>query len=202
MTDGNNSFVFYRSFAEALRNLECEIDGGAFKSVLFALLDYALDGVEPELSGGVERAIFALMRPQIDANNGRREAAKLGGRPKSDVTAEELREKHAELGNWQDVADFYRMSRRAVFYALGDADGCDEVQGEKPQGATECKECKVQKPRVQNECNGVQVQKPNANANANVNANANEGGEAGKPPAPPKRFQKPAPEEVDGFEIY
>lgn len=69
-------FVFYRSFYEALEELPAD----TFKAVLSALARYALDGVEPELSG-FEKAAFLLMKPQIDANNQRRENGAKGGRP-------------------------------------------------------------------------------------------------------------------------
>ena len=81
MTD---SFVFYRSFHEALKDLPLEEYG----AIMFAINEYALNGVEPKLSGAVKMA-FTLIKPQIDANNYRKEAGqkgaefgRLGGRPK------------------------------------------------------------------------------------------------------------------------
>lgn len=81
MTD---SFVFYRSFHEALKDLPLEEYG----AIMFAINEYALNGVEPELSGAVKMA-FTLIKPQIDANNYRKEAGqkgaefgRRGGRPK------------------------------------------------------------------------------------------------------------------------
>lgn len=68
-------FVFYRSFYEALKELPAD----AFKAILSALAEYALDGTEPELSG-FEMAAFLLMKPQVDANNQRRENGAKGGR--------------------------------------------------------------------------------------------------------------------------
>ena len=70
------SFIFYRSYAEAIRSLPKENQIG----VLEGLLAYAIDGEEPELSG-IERAVFVLMKPQLDANNQRYENGKKGGRP-------------------------------------------------------------------------------------------------------------------------
>lgn len=47
-----------------------------------AIADYALYDVEPDFdSNGIARGFFALMRPQIDANNRRRDAGARGGRP-------------------------------------------------------------------------------------------------------------------------
>ena len=72
MTDG---FVFYRSFAEALQDIPAE----QFKDIVLALSSYALDGVEPDNLDAISKALFTLMRPQIDANAKRREAGRKGG---------------------------------------------------------------------------------------------------------------------------
>lgn len=74
MRDG---FVFYRSFAEALT----DIDDKTFRQVMDAVMWYALDDREPELTG-IPNAIFKLIKPQIDANTRRYENGKKGGRPK------------------------------------------------------------------------------------------------------------------------
>ena len=79
-----DSFVFYRSFYEALKFLDTETKCKAYN----AICKYALDGELPT-DEGMERAVFELVKPQIDANNRRRENGikgkeygKLGGRPK------------------------------------------------------------------------------------------------------------------------
>lgn len=78
------SFVFYRSFYEAFDGIPDDV----FCDVMRALCQYALDGVEPELTG-VSRMAWKLIKPQIDANNRRyengkkgAEHGKKGGRPK------------------------------------------------------------------------------------------------------------------------
>ena len=80
-----DSFIFYRSFMEGLN---C-FDDKTRLNVYDAILSYALDGEETELSGE-SRGLFSLIKPQIDANNkryvnGQKGAAfgKLGGRPKN-----------------------------------------------------------------------------------------------------------------------
>ena len=74
MRDG---FVFYRSFFECFEDLSKKD-----KLILFdALCNYALNDIEPELTG-VPAAIFKLLKPQVDANNRRYENGKKGGRPK------------------------------------------------------------------------------------------------------------------------
>lgn len=72
-----DSLVFYRSFAESVKNLPPE----EYKKVMQSILDYALDGKEPEQSG-IEYTVFCLVKPQIDANNKRYENGRKGGRPK------------------------------------------------------------------------------------------------------------------------
>ena len=46
-----------------------------------AIADYALYDIVPDFGDdGIARGFFALMRPQIDANNRRRDAGARGGR--------------------------------------------------------------------------------------------------------------------------
>lgn len=71
-----DSFVFYRSFADAIAGLPPE----EYKKVMQAIIGYALDGTEPT-AGGIEYTVFCLVKPQIDANNKRYENGKKGGRP-------------------------------------------------------------------------------------------------------------------------
>lgn len=78
-----DSFVFYRSFAEAIR---CLPDAERVK-VYDAICDYALEGKETE-EGGVVSAMLCLVKPQIDANNKRYTNGKKGGRPTDQTEAE------------------------------------------------------------------------------------------------------------------
>lgn len=70
-----DSFVFYRSFFEAI----CELPKKDRLPLFNSICDYALNGVEPELSG-TSSAVFKLLKPQIDANNRKRENGLKGGR--------------------------------------------------------------------------------------------------------------------------
>ena len=74
-----NSFVFYRSFLGAIREMEEDDQLAMFR----AICDYAMDGKEPVLQSAIQRAVFAVIRPSIDTNNAKREGGKRGGRPKS-----------------------------------------------------------------------------------------------------------------------
>ena len=72
------SVVFYRSFYEAVKELPPE----QFKAAVTAIMEYGLNEKEPETSG-IERTIFLLTKPQIDANNRKYLNGTKGGRPKT-----------------------------------------------------------------------------------------------------------------------
>ena len=82
MTDENKikreSFIFYRSFFEALTGM----DKKSQADCLMAIADYALNGTEPTMTPEV-RMFFTLVKPQLDANNKRYENGTKGGRPKN-----------------------------------------------------------------------------------------------------------------------
>ena len=85
-----DSFIFYRSFSEAMGELT-ESD----QLVLYrAIVRYGLDADEPELGSPYLRMAWTLIKPQLDANwrrfeNGRKGASfgKLGGAPKGNRNA-------------------------------------------------------------------------------------------------------------------
>ena len=79
------SFIFYRSFHEAIKCMSEKVRG----QIYVALADYALDGIEPENLSSEAKGMFMLMKPIIDANNSRysngkkgAQYGKLGGRPR------------------------------------------------------------------------------------------------------------------------
>jgi hypothetical protein len=72
-----DSFIFYRSFFEAIKELSPEDQA----SVYNAIFQYSLNGFEVELSG-IQKSIFTLIKPQLDANNKRFLNGQNGGRPK------------------------------------------------------------------------------------------------------------------------
>ena len=71
-------FVFYRSFWNAIN----EMDEAEQLEMFHALCRYALDGTESDFGSPIQRAVFAVMKPVIDANVTSRESGKRGGRPK------------------------------------------------------------------------------------------------------------------------
>lgn len=76
------SFVFYRSFRDAIAEMSDENK----LATLLAICDYALYGREPKLKDAMSRAVFTVARPSIDANRERRVNGKKGGRPKKETS--------------------------------------------------------------------------------------------------------------------
>ncbi len=65
--NARESFVFYRSFYEALKDLPADIQLELFSAVM----EYALYGIQPDNLSPIARGYMILMKPQIDANNRR-----------------------------------------------------------------------------------------------------------------------------------
>lgn len=91
-----DSFVFYKSWYEAISCLSFEEQ----TQVIMALLGYALDGIEPDITSPNAKGYFALMKPQIDANNKKyqngqkgKEHGQKGGRPKKEQNTKETPQK-------------------------------------------------------------------------------------------------------------
>lgn len=76
-----DSFIFYRSFFEATKTLTTEQAADLY----YAICSYALDRKELELDD-VQKALFSLIKPQLDANHKRWENSKKGGRPNQTKT--------------------------------------------------------------------------------------------------------------------
>jgi len=72
------SFIFYRSFYEAILELPEEDQ----KNLLLAVANYSLNFEKPKLTG-LSKAVWILIKPQLDANNKRFENGLKGGRPKT-----------------------------------------------------------------------------------------------------------------------
>lgn len=76
-----DSFVFYRSFFEAISLMPPEVQAEVYP----ALVEYALNGKEPKGLSDIAQGVFILVKPNIDASitrieNGKK-FGKLGGRP-------------------------------------------------------------------------------------------------------------------------
>ena len=73
-----DSFVFYRSFYEAIRRQPKKVQADIYNTIA----DYALNGTE-QTGGTLAEVVLKMAKPQIDANNQRRSNGAKGGRPKT-----------------------------------------------------------------------------------------------------------------------
>ena len=73
-----DSYIFYRSFYEAIKQFPAEVQG----EIYTAINEYSLYGNETHDMGKVASSIFTLIKPQLDANIKRFENGKKGGAPK------------------------------------------------------------------------------------------------------------------------
>lgn len=82
-----DSFIFYASFAKAIKRRP---EPEQLKA-LWAIIDYGLDGIEPEDDGSdaAYMSIFEMAQPQIDANIKRKADGAKGGRPVKHINKEE-----------------------------------------------------------------------------------------------------------------
>ena len=79
--DRETSFVFYRSFKDAIDN--CSVDD---KLMIYeSIVNYALDGTLPEITGGTIKIIWPLIEPQLSANRFKRKAGRKGGAPRKTI---------------------------------------------------------------------------------------------------------------------
>lgn len=81
-----DSFIFYRSFYDAINELPKENQADTYS----AIAKYALDQEETELTG-ISKAIFSLVKPQLDANykkyeNGKQKKSKTEANNKQKVS--------------------------------------------------------------------------------------------------------------------
>ena len=72
------SFIFYRSFYEAIKCLPPDVQAEIYP----AICEYALFGRTPKTLSEVAKGMFTLIKPNIDVNTARFENGKKGGRKK------------------------------------------------------------------------------------------------------------------------
>lgn len=96
------SFVFYKSFYDAIKDLPRDVQG----EIYTAIMEYSLYGKETENLKPIARSVFTLMKPQIDVNNKRFENGKKGGRPKNEnETNEKPKDNQKETKDEPNVND-------------------------------------------------------------------------------------------------
>lgn len=82
------SFIFYKSFYDAIKDLPRDIQG----EIYTAIMEYSLYDNETDNLKSVARSIFTLIKPQIDVNNKRFQNGSKGGRPKPNNNQTETKE--------------------------------------------------------------------------------------------------------------
>lgn len=73
-----DSFIFYRSFYEAIKDLPKK----EYEECIRAICEYGLNGKIVEVSGKMSKVAMTLILPQLEANYKRYENGSKGGRPK------------------------------------------------------------------------------------------------------------------------
>ena len=142
MRDG---FIFYESFRSAMKGLPAETQVLLYN----AIADYALYDIEPDFDhDGIARGFFTLMRPQIDANNRRRDAGARGGRPSKSSEYEQCD------------------------YLQGTDDEPSENQTETIVKPSDNQTVTMSEPKEKEKANGKAKEKDKANENVNVKENA------------------------------
>lgn len=88
-----NSFVFYRSFYEGIKELPDEVRLQLYD----VICDYSLNTTEPQLTG-TAKGMFTLIRPLIDSNNEKYQNGCKGGRPPKGTKETKAKPKHNQSG--------------------------------------------------------------------------------------------------------
>ena len=149
-----DSFVFYRSFYEAIRRQPKKVQADIYNTIS----DYALNGTEPTQASDAVLSIFLLIKPQIDANNHRYTAGKKGGRPsKTDSNKKEEKTKTVDSEK-EGKTETYGFEKEEKTETYGFENRAEKDAFEKPN---------------ENE---------NVNENVNVNGNENENGNGNEKP--------------------
>lgn len=76
------TFIFYRSFRDAFNALDKDVRLRMYEAVI----NYGLDLIEPHFEG-IEKVLWTLIRPQLEANNKRFENGCKGGAPMGNQNA-------------------------------------------------------------------------------------------------------------------
>ena len=92
-----DSFVFYRSFYNAIKKVE---DKNLKSDIFDAICELALNENEVNIENNIGCIIMDLIKPQIIANNERYTNGKKGGRPKKTIGYEE---KNHRLSNTKTI---------------------------------------------------------------------------------------------------
>ena len=178
----NDSFVYYKSFVDAMEILSVQEYGEVSK----AINRYAIYGEEPDDLSPMAKIVFIMAKPQIDANSERRINGSKGGRPKKD-NKETIGFENDIPQDSDEITIGFDSKKTLVF------DNRIPLVSE-------------------NDNQGFENEKPNVNVNDNVNDNDNANDNVNVndniPPISPqgesegkktKRFVKPTVEQVQEY---
>lgn len=91
------SFVFYKSFYDAIKNIPAEEQLKLYN----AICEYSFNECIPNLEDGIAKAMFILMKPNIDSATKRYNASvengRKGGRPKKSKESKEKEEEEEDV---------------------------------------------------------------------------------------------------------
>lgn len=111
------SFVFYRTFYEAISEVPEESQLELFK----AICEYSLNNKLPELENKISKVIFKLIKPNIDSAKARYERAveggKMGGRP-SKISNEQIEKLMEEGKTNKEIAEILGCSKKNIEYRI------------------------------------------------------------------------------------
>ena len=91
------SFIFYRSFYDAVKTLPIKIQAEIYN----AIADYALNGNQPTDISPIALSIFTIIQPQIDANTRRYENGCKGGAPPGNKNAKKTNQRQPKTTKTQ-----------------------------------------------------------------------------------------------------
>ena len=92
------TFIFYRSFRDAFNALDKDVRLRMYEAVI----DYGLDLIEPHFEG-IEKVLWTLIRPQLEANNKRFENGCKGGAPIGNQNARKQPKNNRETTKKQPI---------------------------------------------------------------------------------------------------
>lgn len=93
-----NNMIFFASYYEAIKELPEDKQGQVYK----AIIDYAFEGVEPNLTG-LAKSVFILIKPYIDSSRKKQESGSKGGKS-SKKTSEDISEIESETPS-KDISE-------------------------------------------------------------------------------------------------
>ena len=164
------SFIMYRSFHEALKELTREQYG----NIMFAINEYALDGKTNENLSGIEKAIFLMAKPQIDANRQRRENGCLGGRPRNNQTQRQEEQVKPQTSQNTIIEEVPPQGPEEI--CQEELNNIQEDLNNNQEMPSEIKKPMVfenEKPKKPMVFENSEIEKPNVNVNVNDNVNVN-----------------------------